>query len=351
MSGARTTTAIERVYDTETLASYAEYLAIKPPPPEASHVRWRVDVLTAHGPAPSDPHEARKLKQRRARRAAFETYVEAAETCGLLDANMVGRLRSVEEDSFRGAHSECLACWVFAGMLGYGVAPTHAGRPGKQPEFEVTAPAGAFVVEVKAPAVERPVGNTWTGDDAHVLEAALKDAASQFGKGTANVLVIAPSLRTSVWNNRYQLIKALIGERVMRVHVPLDDESEGYSEPSFAPRGRLVRPGKTGPDGTKLPAHTRVSAVMVIEVVEVERADVLPLPAESIERRLAELYRRRYDEENVFWPEHRVLVVHNPNADMPISADTFERFPQLVKVNETDMAWTDRTEGNADDDD
>lgn len=349
---AQTLSALERVYDAATLANYVEYLAVKPPPPEASHVRWRLDVLTAHGSAPSDPDAARQLKRRRARRAAFETYVEAANLCGLLDANMVGRLRSVEERNFRSALSECVACWVFAGMLGYGVSPREGGgRPGKQLEFAVTAPADSFVVEVKAPTVERPAGNSWSGDDAHVLEAALKDAASQFGKGTKNVLVIAPSLRTSVWSDRDQLVKALIGEPVVIVHVPLDSASRGYSKPGFAPRGRLVRPGKMGPDGTRLPAHTRVSTVMVVEVVEAERAELEPLPAESVERQLAEWVRRRFSEENAFWPAHRVLVVHNPNADMPISSETFARFPQLVKISETDMAWTDRNEEDSDDDD
>ena len=145
-------------------------------------------------------------------------------------------------------------------------------------------------------------------------------------------------------------MKALIGEPVVVVHVPLDNESRGYSEPGFAPRGRLVRPGKTAADGTKLPAHTRVSAVMVIEVFEAERAELIALPAKSFERQVAEWARRRMSEDNAFWPEHRVLVVHNPNADMPIAPETFTRFPQLVRVGEN-MAWTDRTEGGPDDDD
>jgi hypothetical protein len=317
--------ALARVYDEATLARYHEYLAVKPPAPHASHVRWRRDVLTAHGPPPSDPKVARRVARLRAQRALVDTYVAAADACGLLDASVTERLRSVEERNFRSALAECEACWLFAGLLGFTVAPTREGRPGKQLEFAVTAPADAFVVEVKAPAVERPPGDRWSGDDAHVLETALREAASQFGTGTKNLLVIAPSLRTSVWSDRHQLVKALIGEPVIIVHVPLDGESRGFSEPGFAARGRLVRHGKTAADGTKLPAHTRVSAVMTLEVVEVERDGAVE-------------------------PMHRVLVVHNPNADMPVSAQTFARFPQLVKVNETDMAWTDRTEDDSDDD-
>ena len=142
------TSALEQVFDEPTLAAFRAYLSNSPPPPHASHVRWRLDVLTAHGPAPSDPIAARRLKQLRARRAAFETYVEAARACGVLDTNLCGRLRSVDEDSFRAALSECLACWLFAGMLGYHVTPRPAGRPRKQLEFRVDAPTDSMIVEV-----------------------------------------------------------------------------------------------------------------------------------------------------------------------------------------------------------
>ena len=60
--------------------------------------------------------------------------------------------------------------------------------------FVATMPAFAQDGPVKAPTVERPAGNSWSGDDAHVLEDALKSAAAQFGKGTKNLLVITPSL-------------------------------------------------------------------------------------------------------------------------------------------------------------
>lgn len=333
--------AIETVFNEPTLSRYREYLAIVPPPPQAAHLRWLYDTLTAHGPAPSDPELARELKRLRARRAAFEAYVETASICGLLDANLAERLRSVEEDNFRAALAECLACWLFAGPLRYKVSPRPGGRAKKELEFTVEAPQDTFAVEVKAPAVAPPKGNVWSGDDTKVIESALKGAAGQFAKGVKNLLVIVPSIRTSVWNRREQIVKALIGESVISVWVSLEG-GPGHSEPGFKPNGRMVRPGKQLQDGSSLPAHTRVSAVMTVEVVEVEKAALLPPPTGTAEEKFQAYLDRSLSPDNEFWPECRVLVVHNPFAELPLGENTFSKFPQLVRRGEDQMVWTDR---------
>lgn len=339
------TCALEKVYDRATLEGYVEHLAKQPTKASAEHVEGRLGVLTAHGPPPGDPDAARLLKRQRSKRATLEAYVDTAELCDLLDANMVERLRSIDEANFRSALAECVAAYVFVALLGHQVAPrTGGGRAGKQLEFAVTAPPDELIVEVKAPAVELPDGDVriWAGDDAPVLEKAVHDAAKQFGRGTRNLLVIVPTLRTSVWDNRDQLVKALIGEHVMHVHVPLDDAHEGFTEPGFEPRGRLVRPGKMASDGSRQPAHTRVSAVMVIECALAERAvREASVFDDPLERFFASAL-HRYDQDNAFWPEYRVTVVHNPYAEHPISPRTLGRARQLVTCGDGTMAWTDR---------
>lgn len=326
------TDALARVYDDATRARFVDYLAVAhanaSDERDVKHVRWLVEVLAAGGPPPSDDaYLADVVARRRACKAALDAYVTAADASGLLDANMVERLRSSEERNFRSARAECVACWLLAGKLGYPVAPVvGGGRAGKQVEFTATTPHGPLTIEVKAPRVDIPPGGIWSGNDADTLATVMREAAGQFGKGRCNVLVIVPQLRTPVYARREQL-ERLIGDRVMFVPVRTDPNGDvPEPHPGFVPRGLLVRPGKDGPNGTRLPAHTRVSAVV------------------SIETGLSERGGRWFE-------DHRVTVVHNPNADVPVPDATFARFPQLVRVSDEEMVWTDRTEGGSDDDD
>jgi len=332
-NGAPEPDALERVYNAAAVGRFHEYLAAAHPNAaderDVEHVRWLTDVLTAGGPPPTDALVAERVARRRASRAALDVYVSAADACGLLDRNMVERLRSTEERNYRSARAECVACWLLAGRLGYPVAPVvGGGRDRKQLEFSATTPHGQLVVEVKASRVDIPKGGSWSGDDFRALEKDMRDASGQFGKGTRNLLVLVPQLRTPVYSDREQLEK-LIGDRVLFVPVATE---RGVEVPpphaGFVPRGRFVRFGKTdNTTGTRLPAHTRVSAVMSIETGLVG------------------------DARGVLYVDHRVVVVHNPNAEQPVDPATFGSYPQLVRVSDTDMAWTDRTEGDADADD
>lgn len=325
--------ALAHVYNEAALARFHEYLAAAHPNSaderDVAHVRWLTEVLAASGPPPTDnAWLADVAARRRASRAALDVYVSAADACSLLDDNVVQRLRSSEERNFRSARAECLAAWFLAGKLGHRVGPlVGGGRERKQLEFGATTHEGPLVVEVKASRVDVPKSKHWSGDDFKTLEKDMRDASDQFGKGTRNLLVLVPQLRTPVYEDRDQLEK-LIGERVMFVPVATE---RGVEVPpphaGFVPRGRFVRYGKTDKDGNRLPAHTRVSAVMSIECGLVE------------------------DGRGGWYADHRVVVVHNPNADQPIDHATFGSYPQLVRVSDTDMAWTDRTEGSTDADD
>jgi hypothetical protein len=178
---------------------------------------------------------------------------------------------------------------------------------------------------VKASRVDLPKSGHWSGDDFKVLEKDMRDASDQFGRGTRNLLVLVPQLRTPIYSDREQLEK-FIGERVMLVPIATERGVRvPPPHPGFVPRGRFVRFGKTDKDGARLPAHTRVSAVMSLECGLVD--DARP------------------------YVDHGVVVVHNPNAEQPIDPRTFGGYPQLVRISDTDMVWTDLTSGDSDDQD
>jgi hypothetical protein len=112
-------------------------------------------VLTAHGPLPSDEHVANAVRHWRASLAAWDTYVEAASACGLLNgvagADIIARLRSINDDDFRSAMSECMACWFLAGKLGFHVTGAATTSAGRLPDLRAQKGDWDLVVEVKAP--------------------------------------------------------------------------------------------------------------------------------------------------------------------------------------------------------
>lgn len=118
----------------------------------------RIRVLTAHGPLPVDDPMATSVRYWRAQRAAWDAYVSAAAACGVLDgtggADVIARLASADDDQFRSAMAECMACWFLAGKLKMHVRPRPSGAVGKVPDLLVTAPEGDMTVEVKAPYTE-----------------------------------------------------------------------------------------------------------------------------------------------------------------------------------------------------
>jgi hypothetical protein len=346
------TGAFERVFSPAVIERFARRLDSVSPA-----LRERYDAVTASGPYPSEASRARRLRIWRARRAAWEAYLDAADATGLLDEDLVSRLTGEHEPGFRSAIAEAMACWVLAGKLGLKVQPRPPGRKLHRLDLAAEGTVGTFHVEVKAPAeVPIPESGVWNGDDSAVLVDCLRQANEQFAEGVANVLVVVPQFRTPVVNDRNQLIRAFIGEPAITWAVNMKTGAAvGETETVFLPRGHLVRSRGRAADGTKekRPAFTRVSAVMTIEPVLADRASKRSrFTPEQLEEAGARGDRRMLGEalwealvvptspDNPTWVEHAVLVLHNPYAQRALDEAVFQSFPQLV-LRGSEMIWTD----------
>ncbi|MCC6751551.1 MAG: hypothetical protein IT371_28120 [Deltaproteobacteria bacterium] len=173
--------AFERVFSPAVIERFAQRLDFVTPA-----LRERYDAVTASGPYPSEPSRARRLRIWRARRAAWEAYLDAADATGLLDDDLVARLTGDDEAGFRSATSEAMACWVLAGKLGLQVQPRPPGRKRRLLDLAAEGTVGTFRVEVKAPTeVPIPESGVWSGDDSAVLVDCLRQANEQFAEGVA----------------------------------------------------------------------------------------------------------------------------------------------------------------------
>lgn len=347
--------AIDDVFPPEILLAFAARL-----PNATPLARHRYEVVTAHGPYPSDDSAAYILRQLRAQRAAWEAYLDAAAATGLLDTEMTERMRSDVDHNIRSARAECLAAWFFVARRGVPITPRPRGRGASVLEFRVEHGSGPFNVEVKAPFVERPTSGRWSGNDAEVLEACFLEAQRQFDHGTPNVLVIVPQLRVAVAESRMQFVEAFIGRTMLAVPVSLDGSPVPEPHEFFRPDGRLAR--QWGAEGAR---YTRVSAVVVIEERYHDRAALRStFTAEQledaaqrhdialIESAMREEIRNRYSRDELMTIEHEAAVIHNPFASLPIGEDVFAPLPRFVR-RERDgnitMHWTDQhTEGEED---
>jgi len=270
-------------------------------------VRERHLILRARdGSAPSP--------WRAARRRAWADYLDAASVCGLLaDKELVANLTGTDDDSFRGAMAECMATWVLA-RLGFAVEPKPEARSKKNVDLRAGKDRLEVFVEVKAPFI--PImSNPFAGDDARGLRQCVEAAGKQFKPNRANVVLLAPVLRTPLGMDRSQLVKAVIGEHALQVHVTYDGSKPPPTELTFLQEGKLARLHRAQ-DGSARTDFTRISAVMSVE--------------ESV----------REDDEGYFHVHHFTMVVHNPFAAVPLSPGVLGSIPQLVHgVGE--MHWTD----------
>ncbi len=339
--------ALGDVFPPDVVAAFAARIGTATP-----LARHRYNVLTAHGPFPTDDGEVFRLKRLRAERAAWEAYLDAAAATGLLDADLVERMRSDVDHNIRSARAECLASWFFAGKRRMRITPRPRGRGASVLEFRVEHDATPFNVEVKAPFVARP-GNTWSGNDASVLEACFLEAQRQFDHGTANVLVIVPQLRVSVTEHRRQFVEAFIGHDLLAVPVSLDGSQVPEPHPFFKPDGRLAK--VWGEQGRR---HTRVSAIVVIEERYHDRAALRSSytaaqledaaarhDIELIEDAMREELRNRYARDELVTVDHEVFVIHNPFAPLRIVEEIFAPYAQLVPRGDETMVWTDAYDG------
>lgn len=318
----------------------------------------RLNVLTASGPLPDDEEQAYSLKWLRARRAAWEVYLEASFACGMFAAERGADLRSrlvgIDDDGFRSAIAECMTCWFLAGPMKLHVEGLAQGRGSKMLDMCALLPEGVTGVEVKAPFRERPIGTTtWWGNDADKIRQCIERANKQFHDGCANLLVIAPTLRTRMFADRRVLVQAIYGESVIVFDVnPKRGRLENHRL-EFSPRGKFLNTRLAGGQTLKsdgVPAYRRVSAVLCIEERLIETH---PFPADDfvaagmLDDDRSEIFRsaRRkralHDSDaNELWIGHDVLLLHNPNAHNRLSEEPWNSFPQLVPRGDR-MEWTD----------
>ena len=205
----------------------------------------RLQIIEAFGPVPSCRLLSFDLRIYRAIKAAWDTYLCAAWMTGLLNSNMncdlLKRLRDSDEANFRGAMSECLACWFLGAKLHLPIIPVRKGRNKKNIDFGVNINGQVVGVEVKSPYRERRTGS-WNGGDEGIVTQCIKKANSQFANDAPNLLVLVPFLRTSMISNRYQLVAAAYGEQGVAFRI---DTTTGRAiedpQSSFFPNGQFFK--------------------------------------------------------------------------------------------------------------
>jgi hypothetical protein len=300
----------------------------------------RIASLTARGAYPADPVLRDRVRHLRARRAAWDVYVGAAASVGLLDADVAGRLKSAEPEQFRSAMAECETAWLLAGRLGVPLEPRPAGRKTRQLELKATFGGLTFSVEVKAPALKGGPIEGGVVPPAAELGKALDEANSQFSKEGANLLVLVPDRAAAAGTMRWKLMTQFYGEPVVVWDV---DRSTGRGvlgpgRADFRPNGKLLKRWPTEP------RFTRTSAVLCIEERVATRYPN-PWDPEHWRRSLSldefeQMRRRFWGPTNEAWIEHSVQVLHNPNTPYPLPQNVFGDLPQFV-ADADQMVWLD----------
>lgn len=256
----------------------------------------------------------------RAQRTAWDTYLHAAISVGLLagklGADLTGRLRDPRAYNFRGAMAECLTSWFLAGKLRMPLAPGTAGRGRSRLEFMLGTSPETMRVEVKAPHTNIPLdADVWRDDDSNILRSALDEAHDQFANGVANLLVVVPVAKIPIHEHPDQLIRAFIGQE--QIAIPINRRTGtgvGPARLEFTHDGALTSRRRTPrePHTTSRPFYTRVSAVLCIE--EVTELDTTPP-----------------------WTDHRALLLLNPNAEiaMPsVIVDSLASHSRVISYND-----------------
>ena len=288
---------------------------------DSEELQFRLEVLTACGPYPSDPRKAERLRLRRARKAAWEAYVGAAYACGLLGGprhdEIAGRLTSTNEEDFRSAMAECLACWFFTAKLGLAVRPADSVSSGKVPDLLVVLDSQKIHVEVKAP-FRKWTLEPFRGGETDILQHRVEDAKQQLPEGGPNIVFLVPRLRGSICDFRYDLTHAVLGEHMIEVPINVETgDPAGPPRDTFQPRGLFLKLwGRK-----RSPHYTRVSAVVCLEDDEIASSNQVDPRAPCI-------------------VIHNAIIVHNPYATVLVPRTIWGDYPQLVCEEDT-LFWTD----------
>lgn len=289
-------------------------------------LKFRLEILEASGPCPSDPMQADRLRFLMARRTSWGGYLDVAHDCGMFegerDRDLRARLTGTDDNNFRSAMAECEVCWFLANRMGLKVEQKASGISAKKLDMKILLEKGEIGVEVKAPFRQPPQG-IYCGDDADKIADSLNAANKQFNHDIPNILVIVPTLKKQLFISRRELIKAAYGEDKITFLDNTQTGKDGQIEYKFSPEGKFFNTQRPGGQPLKqdgFPAYRRVSSILCIEEKIVERDP--------------------FSSENNKWIGHDVLVLHNPFAYHPISLELFRDFPQFVPV-ENEMRWTD----------
>jgi hypothetical protein len=278
----------------------------------AQEVQARLTALTASGPLPFETADAYDVIRGRVVRAAWETYTTAARATGILDEDVVARLKSPRHEQFLSAMAECEAAWILSAKLGFDVGPrTPESAGARRPEFPVRKSGQVITVEVKAPWDRPPEAEMYMYDPAAPMARVIAEAYKQFSKDGPNLLVVVPTLFRPVI--RDTLIASFLGSDRITVVVGPDGKGRDLGV-KFFPDGPLLK--RWGDAGAR---YKRIGAILVIDEVIGDyrtpggRADL-----------------------HAF---HRLFVIHNPNSTHPIPPVFFGGHPQFVP-NDGRMVWS-----------
>ncbi len=224
------------------------------------------------------------------------------------------RLAGKDDDGFRSALGECMACWALSQDLRMSVSPRPKGRDACVLELSVETERGEIHVEVKSPRLvedSRSSDGDITASDGGAFDArwaveplsrALQSANKQFSDGCQNVLILAlPELSDGPVgiccdNWPWSLIQSFYGEERL-VTPPM-----GQPVSKFFPNGHFLK------QFASVPRFTRTSAVVVVEDLG-------------------------------WYPRLQTVVLHNPYAKYLTSASTFGDWRQLVP-HEGELRWS-----------
>jgi hypothetical protein len=276
--------------------------------PRTTQLAARLRVLTA----PECPGRPLLL----ARRRAWGRYYRSARDAGVLDRQLQGRLLGPDDDGFRSALSECLACWFLGNRLRLAVSPAPPGRRGSVLDLWAKHATGGFGVEVKAPYAEPVYDRVVHGGESEALAECLRRANKQFPDTHPNVLVIVPSLRSPVPILVQDLVRALLAQEVIRI--PMDRKTARQAGPlrtEYLLTGAFTRPMKVD----RSPGFTRVSSVLMLQ------------------EQVKQIRDRRV------YVRHDAVVVNNPHARRPLSPLVWRGLRQMVRKGNA-MRWTTRPE-------
>jgi len=321
---------------------------------------FRLRVLDACGPCPSDEMKADEMRFYRAWKAAWDTYIFTAFACGMFEGekgkDLHGRLRGTDPDGFRSAMAECLTCWFLAGRMRFPLDVFASGRDGKNLDMRLVLPEGDIGIEVKAPFREAPRPKpgenvaVWSGDDADKVTQCLKAANKQFSDDKPNILAIIPRLRIPIFSHRHDLVKAAYGQTKITFKVDTRTGQGGPPELRFFPDGKFLStrlPNDRPLKKDRLPAYRRISAILCIEERIAERypfPDPYVLSDEEHQHEIWPIWDKarqmHFHRDNQKWIDHDVLVLHNPHAYRPLPQDMWREFPQFVPMGH-EMKWTD----------